>query len=152
MRLLLDEMLFHTARLLRIFGVDAETIKPKNDDELIRHAAKNRQTLLTKDVDLVSRAKHYGVNALFLRSDKIEEQLIQIKQELGIKFDFPNKTRCPMCNGELLTVGKERIQKMVPENVFQNHEKFWLCERCNKAYWEGGHWENIKRLYEKISS
>lgn len=151
MKLLLDEMFVHTARLLRIFGVDAETIKPKNDTELINHAIKEGRILITKDVDLVNRAKRYDVNALFLHSDKIEEQLSQMKQELNLEFNFPNKSRCPMCNNELLIVEKTRVKNLVPENVFQNHEKFWLCEKCDKAYWEGGHWRNIRRLFEEIT-
>ncbi len=37
-KLLLDEMLVKTAKLLRIFGIDTACIKPKDDDELITYA------------------------------------------------------------------------------------------------------------------
>ena len=152
MKLILDEMLVHTARLLRIFGVDAATIKPKNDDELVRYAAKENRILITKDVGLVDNARRHGVKTLFLHSDNIEEQLLEIKQDLGVAFEFPGKTRCSMCNGELLVVDKEQIKTMIPENVYQNHDKFWLCQNCKKAYWEGNHWTNIRKIYERISS
>lgn len=30
------------------------------------------------------------------------------------------------------------------------HDKFWLCKKCGKVFWQGSHWERINENVEKI--
>lgn len=150
MRLLLDEMLGRTVKWLRIFGVDAEAIKPKSDEELIEYAEREKRILVTKDEELAKKCERQKINILFLKKKKIEEQLSEIKNKLGIDLPFPEKTRCPVCNTELRTVNKQTIVDIVPASVLCKNEKFWLCEKCKKAYWEGSHWKNINKMYDSV--
>ncbi len=149
MKLLFDEMLKNLASWFRILGVDSEFFSGHSDSELLEHAQKTGRTVVTRDLPLSLRCEKRGVRFVFVKSDAIEEQIAQVIRETGIEISFPDKTRCAACNGELEIVPKESVKDSVPPNVAEHHERFWKCKSCGKIYWEGGHWKNIRRIYEK---
>lgn len=149
-RLLFDEMLKRTATWCRIFGVDSAHAKDLTDSEILKKAKEEKRTIITRDEELAARCKAHDVEFLFLESDRLEEQLSQLKSIFGDIFTFPEKTRCPVCNGELEIVGKEKVKEKIPGNVYKSNEKFWICKECGKIYWEGGHWKNITRIFKSI--
>lgn len=73
-------------------------------------------------------------------------------KESGATVTFPEKTRCAKCNGELIDATAEDVKADVPEAVAKTHSKFWRCSSCKRIYWEGGHWKNIMRIYEKAKA
>jgi uncharacterized protein with PIN domain len=149
MNLILDEMLGRLAKWLRIFGIDTDYAKGMDDDGLLEFAKTQNRVLITKDEPLVQRCKKLGINCYFLKAEKLEEQLAELKRELKLKFTFPDKTRCPACNHPLKTVSGSEVQSLVHENVQKRFDKFWLCKNCNKAYWEGSHWRNLTRIFNE---
>lgn len=149
-RLIFDEMLKRTATWCRIFGVDSGHIRDVSDSEIIKTAKKEGRILVTRDEKLAETAKNAGIDTVLLSSDDLSEQLNQLKSELGGIFTFPEKTRCPACNGELEIVEKEKIKEKVAENVYRQNDKFWVCKECGKTYWEGSHWKNITRIFKNI--
>lgn len=150
MKLLFDEMLRNTASWMRIFGVDSKYIHPKNDNELLDIASNENRVLVTRDRQLAIRCKKYGVQCVFVNKVDIKDQLQLIVKTLKIKLNFPSRTRCPDCNTLLKIVDKKSVEDLVPKNVFRAHRKFWLCSRCNKAYWEGSHWRSILKMYRHL--
>ncbi|MEW6722408.1 MAG: Mut7-C RNAse domain-containing protein [Candidatus Micrarchaeota archaeon] len=149
MRFLFDEMLRRLASWCRILGIDSEFWGGEGDTRLLARAKKNGLVLVTRDLQLSVRCEKAGVKFIMIRSDAIEEQIAQFLRESGAIVTFPEKTRCASCNGELLDAPPETVKDELPENVLQNNKKFWRCPKCNKIYWEGGHWKNIVRIYEK---
>lgn len=149
-KLLLDEMLGRSASLLRIFGIDVEYTRPKNDDELILLAKKEKRTLVTRDRPLANKCKKEGVKCLLITSTNTVDQLRQIKDDLHLKFTFPETMRCSDCNTRLRKAVKSEVAGLVPSDVLKNKRRFWLCRKCNKAYWEGSHWKNIVRIYKHV--
>ena len=145
-RLIFDEMLNRTATWCRIFGVDSRYVKGIPDSEILKIAKDEKRILITRDEKLAEMCK----KAVLLKNDKLEDQLNQLKSELGDIFTFPEKTRCPACNGELEIVDKEKVKDKVVDNVYKQTEKFWLCKECGKVYWEGSHWKNITRIFKNI--
>jgi len=152
MKLILDEMLKRTAKWLRIFGINSAYFHGKGDNELIEQAMKEKRVIITRDEKLLPSLKKRKIKYVFVKDDNFEEQICQIKKELNLKFTFPDKTRCPSCNSSLELVGQDKVKDLVVPEVRKKHEKFWKCEKCKKAYWEGSHWKNITRIYEKCSS
>jgi uncharacterized protein with PIN domain len=148
MKLLLDEMLKKAVRFLRIFGMDAEFAEGRKDSELLKAARDSGAVLVTRDAELYSNCVKAGVRGFFVKSNELEEQLAEMKNGLGLEFTFPEKTRCPSCNNPLEVVPRSEVQGLVKPNVLEQYEKFQLCRKCNKAYWEGSHWKNITRIYE----
>jgi uncharacterized protein with PIN domain len=149
-RLIFDEMLRRTATWCRIFGVDSRYVKDIPDNEIIKIARDEKRILVTRDEELAKLSKSGGIRVLLLKNDKLEDQLNQLKSEFGDIFTFPEKTRCPACNGELEIVDKEEVKEEIPENVYKKNDKFWLCKECKKVYWEGSHWKNITRIFKNI--
>jgi len=150
MKLLLDEMLKRTAKWLRIFGIDTDHAAGRNDTELLDVAEKEDRVLVTKDVELFTRCQKRKLKCHFLKSEKLEDQLVELKNALGLVFPFPEKTRCPACNAELVIVSGFEVLGLVEASVLEHHNKFWKCAKCNKAYWEGSHWRNITRIFESV--
>lgn len=151
MRLILDEMLGRLVKWLRIFGIDSDYFKGRSDDELIALAKKSKRILVTKDEGLIWRCRKQGAQSHFLKSEKLEGQLAELKSELHLQFTFPDKTRCPACNYELRVVSNQEVSNLVHENVRKRFDKFWLCSRCSKAYWEGSHWRNLTRIFNEAN-
>jgi uncharacterized protein with PIN domain len=151
MKLLLDEMLGRLVKWLRIFGIDSEYAKGRDDDELLELTKAENRNLVTKDEPLIARCRKQKINCFFLKSVKLEDQLAELKRELNLEFTFPEKTRCPTCNGELRTVPSQEVSDLVHANVLKRFDKFWLCKSCHKAYWEGSHWKNLTRIYNEAN-
>jgi uncharacterized protein with PIN domain len=147
MKLLLDEMLGKLAKWLRIFGIDTHYSKGITDAEHLELAKAEGRILITKDEALIQRCKKQGVSCYFLISQKLEEQLAELKTSLDLEFTFPQKTRCPACNHPLKIVPGKEVSSVVQANVLKHHKKFWLCISCNKVYWEGSHWRNLTRIF-----
>lgn len=150
MKLLLDEMLGRTVKWLRIFGIDTGYASGRDDDELIKAAKEGNLVLVTMDEDLAKKAGKLKITVIHLKTTNMEEQLAALKRSLNLDFTFPEKTRCPACNHLLELVPGSEVSGLVNENVLKRHKKFWLCKRCNKAYWEGSHWPNITRIFESV--
>ena len=148
MRFIADTMLGKLSRWLRLMGYDVHYKVDFEDGDIIANA-KDR-TILTRDRALFKRAKSEGLSALLIRSTDIKDQLLQLKEEVGIELqDTPEFARCPLCNGEVESIEKEKVKGKVPPKVFENLE-FWVCKNCQNIYWEGGHWKNIKETVRYV--
>lgn len=148
-----DMMHKKLARWMRILGYDTVYPDFAEDDRIMEFARKEKRVLLTQDVELASRAKKKGIGVLLVpRDTEVESQVSFVLRELKLSIDFPKRTLCPQCNGELMVVGRERVEgnENVPKGVLARNSSFWLCKNCKKAYWEGSHWERIKKAVEKI--
>lgn len=151
MKFIVDSMLGRLTRWLRMSGYDVSYIKDSEDDEILKRAKREKRILLTRDRDLYKRAVKLGVSASLLQDDDFIRRLRQVEGEYGIKFkETPVASRCPTCNGAITQVKKRDIKNKVPQKVYKVNEKFWKCTECGKIYWHGGHWENIKKMVEKL--
>jgi uncharacterized protein with PIN domain len=153
MRFLFDEMLEKTARWARLFGIDSQIAKGE-DSKILDTAISTKRILITRDKQLAERCRKKRAKCILLRSIDVAEQLAEIEFALRrMLFFLPDKnSRCPVCNTKLSVVKKDFIRDIVPPSVYRSHRKFWFCKNCNKAYWEGGHWKNIKRIYKKFKT
>lgn len=149
-RFLADEMLKKTAKWLRLIGYDAEFFEG-NDTAVLEEARKSGRILLTKDEELAGRAEKSGVPFLFLKQERLEEDLAIIIGKYGLEIGFPERTRCPECNGKLERKDCASLEG-IPPDVVAEKRKCWKCSSCGKNYWEGGHWKNIRKVLAKIEA
>ncbi len=156
MKFLTDAMLGRLTRLLRIFGYDtiyAEDIEPSApDSKLLEFAIKDGRIILTKDLPFHKKA---GVHSIYLTSDNVYDYLQQLKNEIGLEYDFNMQTaRCSVCNSPLEQIKKELIKNEIKDATYKHYESFFQCKNttCKKIYWKGSHIEDIlKKLDEKIN-
>ena len=148
-------MLGSLAKWLRIFGFD--TVYPDattNDDSVMQIAKEEKRLLISRDKELLQRAKKAQIPFLEIQTTNLTEQLTQVLTTIPLD-EKSILTRCILCNTPLLSVEKKDIKKHIPEKVFKTRDDFWLCPFCHKYYWMGTHYENmmgkIKKLVQRPS-
>ncbi|VUT24511.1 MAG: hypothetical protein MASP_00543 [Candidatus Methanolliviera sp. GoM_asphalt] len=155
-----DRMVCKLGRWLRIFGYDTKMIKEENDERygreddglMLKIAEEEGRILVTRDVALFREAIKYGQEAVCIKANSLEEQIIELKKSLDIDIDL-KMNRCTICNGNIVL--EENIDELyekdyVPKKLISKEEKFWKCAKCGQIYWIGSHWENMKEKIKKI--
>ncbi|WP_457556181.1 Mut7-C RNAse domain-containing protein [Candidatus Pyrohabitans sp.] len=146
-----DAMLGRLARWLRLSGYSVYYSRTSSDEDLLKRAMKQGLVLLTRDGALAGRAEKLGIRVVLIHSTDVEEQLLQLADELGLRYECtPVRALCPLCNGPLVEVGKEEVRGKLPAGVVESVDTFYRCSRCGKYYWHGTHWKNIAQRVERI--
>jgi uncharacterized protein with PIN domain len=141
LRLLADGMLGRLARWLRLLGYDTAYDADADDLDLARWARAEGRVLLTRDRAL---ARRRGLRTLLITSERLEEQVRQVRQALGPP-PSPILSRCSLCNLPLEPVSPEEIASRVPPYVLQTQERFSLCPGCGRVYWAGTHVAHMRQ-------
>jgi uncharacterized protein with PIN domain len=144
-RLLADSNVGRLARWLRAYGCDAAYAPDVDDRQLIARALAEGRTLLTRDADLMQRRviTHGTLPAILLRSDRVELQLRQVIEELGLATGH-ELSRCLECNVELEPRQKDEVDDRLPPYVRATQTHFSECPRCGRVYWPGTHWQRMR--------
>jgi len=145
---LVDAMLGNIAKKLRLLGFDTEYSSNILDEDLILRAKNENRILITKDEMLIQLSKKQNLIVIPITEEKEVNQLIQIFEGLGISKFMINgeNARCTICNGDLKPINKHDIQNQIPTGILEKITQFWICQRCNKVYWEGSHIDNLQKL------
>ncbi len=145
-------MLGDIARWLRMLGYDTLYSRSYEDWEILRIAKRDSRVILTRDVALYRRARKMGLDAVLIESDSTERVLAKIALRTGIDLSFKeNVTRCPYCNVLLARLSKAEALSYVKPEVATKYDKFWLCPRCGKVYWQGNHWDTIREVLRRAN-
>jgi uncharacterized protein with PIN domain len=158
LKFLVDAMLGKLSRFLRIFGYDTvyandlEDLfneKPISDDKLLRYAQEHERIILTRDFPF----HHKAPNSIFLEGRGIYNYLKQLKEKLGLKYNFDIKNaRCSACNSEIKKITSEEAKNYVEPKVLTHITEFYQCEnpKCQKVFWKGTHIDDISKKLNKI--
>jgi uncharacterized protein len=148
MKFIADIMVGKLARYLRMAGYDVLYKNDVGDDEIIRVACKTNRIVLTRDSLMLARKefKNGTLKYVYIKDDSLKNQLKQISAELRLSLK-PNLIRCIECNHRLIKVKKEEIKNRIPPYVFRTQENFLYCKHCDKYYWRGTHYRNIKNTF-----
>lgn len=151
MKFIADIMVGRLAKYLRMAGYDVLYINTASDNQIIKKARKTDRIVLTRDSLMLARRefKKGTVKYLFIKDDKLENQLNQIKSDLKVLLK-PNLVRCIECNRKLIKVKKEDIKNKVPPYVYKTQQNFLYCKKCDKYYWRGTHYDNIRNTFLSI--
>ena len=146
MKLLADAMLGKLCKWLRLLGHDTTYDPGWDDNEIVRRARAEGRVVLTRDRDLSQRR---GIRALLLTGDLLAEQLAQVIRELHLPPGDPG-SRCSVCNGLLEPAAGPYVRERVPAYVYETQDVFRHCPRCDRIYWQGGHWARMQPVIERI--
>lgn len=139
MKFVADNMLGRLARWLRLMGFDVIYQKNITDKELVK-LGMNR-IILTRDKELGK----YD-NVVVIESIDIEQQIRDVIKKLNLKIEN-EMSRCSVCNTVIERIEKVYVKDKVPENIYCSHDEFWICNGCNRIYWQGSHY---RKIMEKI--
>jgi uncharacterized protein with PIN domain len=138
-----DNMLGTLAKWLRVAGADCEYAGGMDDDELLEVALGGR-FLLTRDKELAHRS---GEQGMYVASDVLEDQLVQVLTALPDLLNEEPLTRCLICNIEVRPVVPDEVVGDVPDGILERHDELWMCPECERVYWMGTHFKDmVERL------
>jgi uncharacterized protein len=158
---LVDRMLGRLVAWLRIFGYDTKSaldlkLSPNEDTRLLEMAKTEGRILLSRDKELVDRAKKSSIPAVLILPDGIREQLETLTREYPLRIE-PEMTRCTVCNATLRKAEKSdiaafKINGDVPKQLLDDRAQLWICVKCGKVYWQGSHWRNILKTADEVKN
>ncbi|MEZ4520255.1 MAG: Mut7-C RNAse domain-containing protein [Thermomicrobiales bacterium] len=141
---ILDVHLGKLARYLRILGFDARYANSLDDDELVQISVDDDRILLTRDRQLLMRrALSLGY---YVRETNPRAQVTEIIQRLRLTGQMLPFSRCPACNRQLRPVAKPEIESRLEPLTSRYFDEFWICEGCERIYWEGSHHARLREI------
>ena len=148
MKFIADAMLGRLAKWLRLLGYDVLYYQAIDDRQVIKISLEQERTILTRDTRMLQCKA--ARDAVFIKSDDVAGQLMEMKDILGFQGPAPAE-RCAVCNNRLTAVTeRSEIKDLVPDYVYHNFNSFMRCSFCGKVYWEGSHYKNIRGRAREI--
>lgn len=143
-----DHMLGRLARWIRVLGYDVIYRVPFPADELLSIARAEGRIILTRSGKLVERC--VKEKFIFIESQHVDEQLVQVIGELRIDTEKHLLSRCLVCNLTIRPIPKEEVKGRVPEYVYETQDAFSICPECGRIYWAGTHYQKMKDFLKRI--
>ena len=149
-RFVADGHLGKLARHLRMAGFDTLYGNDWDDDEIVRLAAVQKRTILTRDKGMLRRGD--VDRGYFVRNTQSEAQLAEVLARLQLESRVAPFSRCRECNTPLEDVDREEVLDRLPDLVRVTYERFRRCPGCERIYWEGTHFARMKGVLEGLKS
>jgi hypothetical protein len=147
-RFVADAHLGGLAHLLRMTGFDTLYDNHFDDGDIEAIAAREERIVLTRDRELLKRR---GItHGCYVRALKSADQLREIFARLDLAGSARPFTRCLCCNVPLRDVDKALVLEKLPPSVRNRHDRFSTCDRCQRVFWEGSHWQRMRALVDGI--
>jgi uncharacterized protein len=150
LRFILDGMLGHLARWLRMMGHDAKYSTLMSDAELLVTAKTEGRVLLTRDLALFQQSVAKGIDAYYLEGTREQRCLVELSKRFGIALEINlSESRCPKCNGKLAPISIKEVADKVEKKTLMYYHQFWQCSDCGSVYWQGSHWIKIRQALKE---
>jgi uncharacterized protein with PIN domain len=147
-RFVADAHLGGLARMLRMLGFDTLYDNHFDDDEIVAICERDGRIVLTRDRELLKRRA--VTHGCYVHALKSEPQLREVVERLDLARNARPFTLCLHCNSALRPVDKASGLDRLPPRVREHYERFSTCDVCGRVYWEGSHWQNMRRLLDGI--
>lgn len=147
-RFILDVHLGKLASLLRIFGFDTLYRNDYDDPEIIETALKEKRIILTRDIGILKNK--LVTHGYYIRSDVPRKQLDEVIRRFDLYKLMRPFTICPVCNGTLKMVSKAEVYEYLDLETRRYYDDFCRCSKCEKIYWEGSHYQKMRKMVEKM--
>ena len=148
-RFVADTHLGGLARMLRMTGFDTLYENDFNDGEIELIAMREGRIVLTRDRELLKRRTI--THGCYVRALKPAQQLREIFERLDLARNAKPFILCLQCNAPLRTIDKALVLERVPPTVLECQERFKTCDRCQRVFWEGSHWQRMRELVEELT-
>lgn len=147
-RFVLDIHLGRLAHYLRMLGFDTLYRNDYDDDELAESSAVDDRILLTRDRRLLMRSRvRYGY---WIRHKIPHQQLVEVLRRYDLCDRIAPFRRCIHCNGMLQPISKDQVLHRLEPLTKKYYEQFRICPDCERIYWQGSHYERMRRFIEQV--
>jgi uncharacterized protein len=135
-------------KYMRVLGFDLYYDSLLSTREIIEISKRENRVILTKSRKLL---KFKDVtHGIFIRPGTTTEQIRRIIDYLDIKDNIKPFSRCLRCNTLLKSVLKEKILDRIPPKTKEFYNEYVQCQFCDKIYWKGTHYINMKKVVRQI--
>ena len=142
-----DRTLGKLAKWLRILGFDTR-YESGASSRAFFETLESERIFLTRTEKLRKMSCEHRL--VFIKSNDPVEQLKQVINEVGItNEDLRPFSRCSPCNLPIVNIHKDSVIGRVPDYIWETHDAFSRCPRCERIYWSGSH---TKRCMERIEA
>ncbi len=138
------------SRYLRLCGFDTYYKMHLTDNDIIDRSLSEGRIILTRDKGLLKNKK--VTHGYWVRSSDPKEQLTEVLKRFDLKKDMKPFTRCMECNATVEDVSKEEIGEQLPPKTRKYFMNFKKCNGCGKIYWEGSHYERMKKFIDGLNT
>ena len=145
-----DKSLGTLAKWIRILGYDT-TCEPEGSVTVFYARLEDYSILITrsKKIKKMCGGRHH----VFIRSNRLIEQLKQVVGQIGIGPDDTRPfSRCIHCNIPIGEVNKNDVYGLVPDYIWETHDEFNRCRQCKRIYWPGSHAERSREMIDNLFS
>ena len=150
-----DCMVGKLARWLRLLGFDVSYYSKIEDDQLIELAEKENRLILTRDHELINKARKLDSlqgRFLLIESERWEEQVEQVLDHFKLRGKIKPNTRCLECNAKLKILPKDCAKNLVPPFVYEQASTFALCPVCGRVFWKGTHFRDMENKLRRFTT
>ncbi len=147
-KFLADINLGNIVKYMRVLGLDLYYDSLLSTREIIEISKRENRVILTKSRKLL---KFKDVShVIFIRPGTTTEQIRLIIDYLDIKDNIKPFSRCLRCNTLLNNVLKEKILDRIPPKTKEFCDEYVQCTSCDKIYWKGTQFINMKKVVKQI--
>lgn len=147
-RFIADAHLGGLARLLRLTGFDTLYDNHYDDAEIVVIAAREGRIVLTRDRELLKRREL--THGCFVHAIKPEQQAVELFQRLDLARSARPFSLCLECNAPLHPIDKAEVAHRLPADVRARQARFSTCDRCQRVFWEGSHWQRMQAIVTRL--
>ncbi len=148
-KFVLDTHLGKLARYLRLLGFDTIYNNDFEDHEIIKISLNDNRIILTRDKGILKN--NNVTHGYYIRSQKPKEQINEVIRRFNLESLIKPFTVCSLCNGEIVSVSKDFVMGQLKSLTKKHYDKFFMCSRCKKIYWEGSHYDRIKNFIDSLN-
>ncbi len=149
-KFVLDVHLGRLAAYLRMLGFDAAYHNGASDAELVRTSIEQKRILLTRDRGLL---KHSAVtHGYWLRETESRRQAAEVVRRFDLARSLRPFTRCMACNEPLRLASQVETRDRVPARIAACYQDFHECPGCRRVYWQGSHYQRMRRWIEDLGA
>ena len=147
-RFIADAQLGGLAKYLRMLGFDTLYENSYADAQVARISADEHRIVLTRDrALLMHKLISHGC---YVRGTRPRQQLEEIVSRLDLYHAIKPFSRCLRCNRELEPVAKDTIRHRLPPSSASFYRRLWICDQCDRIYWEGSHWRRMEEVIRDL--
>lgn len=147
-KFILDVHLGKLCKYLRMLGFDTYYRNNLQDDEIVKIALDENRIILTRDIGILKNGQ--VSHGYWVRSQHSDKQLSEVIRRFDLRLHIQPFLRCISCNGLIESVVKSKIEHRLNDNTRAYFTEFYQCRSCGKVFWEGSHYENMKKFMDNL--
>ena len=143
-RFILDVHLGKLAKYMRLLGFDSSFSSSFSDDEIIRASTGEKRIILTRDRGLLQDRR--VTHGYCVRSEVPFDQAKEVVRKFDLAGSAKPFTLCLVCGVKLVPASKDEIMDKLQPGTLEYYDEFRRCPGCGRIYWEGTHYEKMKKI------